>query len=145
VTGARPQTEITLVHSSWDLPESFPVGWGPVARAHLAQAAWKHSLSTLRSSPVFSSLGVRGATMLSVSVDPSACYIALLAPIRGQVQNMALAVSAGSRVSEAHAEPDSGASVSFCAKGTSQVAIEAQALGTGIAWIRGLWRVGGTS
>lgn len=141
-SGAVPHSEIILLHSSWPLPESFPVSWGALARSRLAQVAWRSGLDDFTEPPIFSSLGVRGTTRLAIPIAPTGCYIANLAPIRGDVTHMALGVRAGASTSEAHASNGGGVSLSFCAHGKETAFLEAQALGGGAAYILGIWRSG---
>jgi hypothetical protein len=141
-SGGNPHTELVLLHSSWSIPDAFPPSWGQVARARLAEVAWKAGIRDFRSPPVFSSLGVRGTTRLSLPTDPASCYIANLAPIRGEVSTIALTARAAASSSEAHSTDGSGVSLAFCAHGRETVLLEAQALGTGVAWILGVWPAG---
>ncbi len=142
-SGALPSSEVILVHSTWSIPEAFPTSWGPLARARLAQAAWEGGgLQHFGVPPVYSSLGVRGTTRLTIPVDPSYCYVALLAPIRGEATSLALGTRAMGSTSEAHSTDGPGVAVSFCARGTSRALLEAQALGASVAWILGVWETG---
>lgn len=141
-SGAVPHSEVVLMHSTWAIPESFPASWGSLARSRLALVAWKAGLRDFVSPPVFSSLGVRGTTRMTLPTDPAGCYIANLAPIRGEVTSMALGARAAAVTSEAHAPDGSGVSLAFCARGQETVFLETQALGAGVAWILGVWSAG---
>lgn len=141
-SGAVPHSEVVLVQSIWSIPDAFPISWGSLARARLAQVAWQAGLQDFAGPPVFSSLGVRGTTRLTLPTDPAGCYIANLAPIRGDVTNVALGARAGAATSEAHASDGAGVSLAFCAQGVETVFLEAQTLGAGGAFILGVWRSG---
>lgn len=141
-SGAVPRSEIVLLHSSWPIPAAFPQSWGSLARARLARVAWERGLGDYGAPPVFSAMGVRGTTRLVVPTDPGACYIGTLALLRGEVTTLALAAQAAATTYEAHVPDGSGVSVAFCANGEQSVVVEAQTLGTGIAWILGVWRAG---
>lgn len=141
-SGAVPHSEVVLLHSSWAIPESFPPDWGSLARARLAQVAFGAGLRDYVAPPVFSSLGVRGTTHLTIPTDPAGCYIANVAPIRGEVTSMALGARAAAVTSEAHSLDGDGVSLAFCARGQETVFLETQALGVGVAWILGVWSAG---
>lgn len=141
-SGALPLSEVVLIHSTWSIPEAFPTSWGALARARLAQVAWPRGLSHFATSPVYSSLGVRGTTRLTLPVDPNTCYVGLLAPIRGEATSLALGVRALAATSEAHTTEGPGVAVTFCARGQSKALVEAQALGSSVAWILGVWKTG---
>lgn len=144
-TGARPNSEITLVHSAWDIPQGLPISWGPVARARLASTVWSDGLHGLEEAPVYSSLGVRGHTRLVFEVDSERCYVAALAPIRGDIQTMGLAARWGASVRESQSHSaTAGSSVSFCPQAASHVTIDTEVAGSGLAWILGVWQVPAT-
>lgn len=143
--GARPGSEVSVLHARWELPEGLPLSWGPHARAQLARAMFTDGFTSIDSPPLSSSLGVRGSTSMRVEVDSRACYLAAVAPIRGDAQRFALGAYVGGRLLESQgAESGRGASVEFCALGADVVELETSAGGSGLAWILGLWEIGAT-
>lgn len=144
-TGAKPNTEVLLLHSEWDLPEGIPRAWGAVARARLSQTLWKESLPQLALRPTFSSMGVRGTTSFSIETDPLACYQVAVAPIRGEVETMSLQVGVASdRRTAQSLSPNMGTSLSFCARGAERVPLVQWATGSGLSWILGIWQIAET-
>ncbi len=143
-SGARPGAEISLLQSTWELPAGIPLVWGAVARSQLARAMWNNRLDPLEGRPVFASLGVRGTTHLAFSSELGACYIAAIAPIRGKLKRVALAIEMQGGFRETQSLKNGvGASLTFCSQEINPVRIEAQALGTGVAWILGIWQISG--
>jgi hypothetical protein len=142
-SGAKAQTEITVVHSRWEIPEGIPRMWGSYSRARLAGALWHDHLPALESAPAFASLGVRGATRLFVDLDPEACYVVAVAPIRGEVTTLSLTAEVGDDRQEATGSGGSeGLALSACANGYDQLEVDVHALGSGLAWILGVWQLG---
>lgn len=142
VSGAKPNTELVLLHAEWDLPEGIPRAWGAIARARLSQAVWKEALPQLASRPTFSSMGVRGSTSFAIETDPHACYQVAVAPIRGEVETMRLEVGVASdrRTAQSRAS-GAGTTLSFCARGREQVPLVHWASGSGLSWILGIWQI----
>lgn len=141
-SGAKSRTEVSMVHSRWEIPEGIPRIWGSYSRARLAAALWLDDLPSLESAPSFASLGVRGATKLFVDADPQACYVVAAAPIRGEVTNMSLTAEVGDEKQEATGSGGSqGLALSTCASGYAQLELNVQALGSGLAWIIGVWQL----
>src|SRR5690606_14264191 len=96
----------------------------------------------LAQAPSFSSLGVRGTTTLHAELDPNGCAIVALAPMRGEVERLALAVKWGAEVRENQSgEQHGGAAVALCVENTSRLRIEVAAAGDSLAWILGIWPV----
>jgi hypothetical protein len=141
-SGATPASEVILIQSMWPIPEAFPSSWGSLARSRLAQVAWERGKPDYGAPPVYSSMGVRGTTRLVLPTDPASCYVANLAVLRGEVTTLALAAQVGTSSSEAQQADSPGVSVAFCAEGAESATLEVQTIGTGLAWIFGVWRVG---
>lgn len=143
-SGATPHGEVTVLQARWPIPEGLPVSWGPHSRARLAQTVFRDDLPQLPDPPVFAALGVRGVTTVRVETDPDACYVAVLSTIKGDATNMALAVAVGGTLHDATLDRDEpGVTTSFCAKGSDQVTMDVQVLGSGLAWIVGIWQLSG--
>ncbi len=142
-SGAQGGDEITLLHSQWELPQGIPINWGPVARAELGRAMFERGFPALDEAPSFSAIGVRGTTQLRAEIDSNACYVAAVAPLRGEGQRFALGAQLPRSIREAqNLQAGHGASLQFCAQGSDEVKLETQAVGSGVAWILGLWRLG---
>jgi hypothetical protein len=142
--GARPHGEVTVLQARWDIPEGLPISWGPHSRARLAQTVFGDDLPALPQPPVFAALGVRGLTTVRIETDPDACYVAVLSTIRGDATNMSLGVTIAGAVHDASLDRGApGVTTSFCSRGNDQVSVDVQVLGTGLAWIMGMWPLSG--
>lgn len=141
--GTVPGSPVVLVTARWNLPRGLPADWTPASRARIAEAVRRHHLRDLGGSPVYSSLGVAGVTVLPLEVEPGACYLAALAAIRGQPGGLALAAQAGNRRSEDNPGPDgTGTAVAFCAGDEQRAVIDVEARGVGLVWLLGVWQTG---
>jgi hypothetical protein len=140
--GAAPGSSVTLVHARWDLPIGLPSTWGPEARARLGRLARSEHLQLARA-PIYESLGVQGTTEMPFEVEPDACYTALLAPLRGEVQSLSLSALARApgQVARGGGAAE-GAAVSFCARGASHATLEVDGDGSSLAWLLAIWETG---
>lgn len=141
--GAAPRTEVALVLASWRLPVGLPEAWGTRARASMAQAVGKAQFAALKESPVFSTLGVQGPTFLPIDVLPQACYLVVVAAIRGAAHGIAIAAESGGFMGQNQSQQDeTSTSLAFCAEGSEHALIEVEAHGSGLGWLLGVWQVG---
>lgn len=144
--GAAPRTEVAVVLASWHLPPGLPEAWGARARASMAEAVGKAQFPALTESPVFASLGVQGPTFLPVEVLPDACYLVVVAAIRGATHGIAIAAESGGSLGQNQSQPDeTSTSLAFCAEGSDRAVIEVEAHGSGLGWLLGAWQVGGVA
>lgn len=141
--GAAPRSEVAVVVASWRLPEGLPVAWGTRARAGMAEAVGKAQFPALTESPVFATLGVQGPTFLPLEVLPEACYLVVVAAIRGTTHGIAIAAESGGSLGQNQSQPDQNStSLAFCAEGSDRAVIEVEAHGSGLGWLLGVWQVG---
>jgi hypothetical protein len=141
--GAAPRSPVTLVLSSWRLPSGLPEVWGARARASMAEAVGLRQFPALRESPIFASLGVQGATALPIEVLPSACYLVVVASIRGMSHGIAIAALSGGLMGQNQSPRDADSTgLAFCAEGDERALIEVEAHGSGLGWLLGVWQVG---
>lgn len=141
--GAAPRSDVAVVLASWRLPEGLPQAWGARARASMAEAVGKAQFPALTESPVFASLGVQGPTFLPVEVLPDACYLVVIAAIRGATNGIAIAAESGGALGQNQSQPDEpSTSLAFCAEGDDRAVIEVEAHGSGLGWLLGVWQVG---
>lgn len=141
--GAAPRTEVSVVLASWQLPQGLPEAWGTRARASMAEAVGKAQFPALTESPVFSTLGVQGPTFLPIEVLPEACYLVVVAAIRGATHGIAVAAESGGSLGQNQSQPDqTSTSLAFCAEGSDRAVLEVEAHGSGLGWLLGLWQVG---
>jgi len=141
--GAAPRSDVSIVLASWHLPEGLPQAWGARARASMAEAVGKAQFPALTESPVFASLGVQGPTFLPVEVLPDACYLVVIAAIRGATNGIAIAAESGGSLGQNQSQPDeTSTSLAFCAEGDDRAVVEVEAHGSGLGWLLGVWQVG---
>jgi len=92
---------------------------------------------------VYESLGVSGVTALPLEVDPGVCYLAALAPIRGEPTSVALAVAVGQKHGQNQGPPEGGGTaLAFCSNGDDQALLEVEARGVGVVWLFAVWQTG---
>ncbi|HEY4105687.1 MAG TPA: hypothetical protein VGM44_17430 [Polyangiaceae bacterium] len=140
--GAAPNARLLLTHARWDLPPGVPADLGPEARARLARLAREAHFSP-QHSPLYQSIGVQGTTELPLELEPNACYTALLAPLRGEVQNLSLSALAHASGQTARGAADaSGSAVSFCARGARTATLEVDGRGANLVWFLAVWETG---
>jgi hypothetical protein len=141
--GTIPSSPVVALIARWDLPTGLPASWGPGARAQIAEAVRRHHLRDLGGSPVYSSIGVAGVTVLPLEVEPGACYLAAIAPIRGEPLGIALAAQADTQRAEDNpGASSSGTAVAFCAGQAERALIDVEARGIGLVWLLGVWQTG---
>ena len=139
-SGARPKSEVVVIHSEWALPVGLPLEWGAQARANLARAIWQTDFPPLKRAPLQATLGVRGTTAIPLEIDPQSCYVAVVAPFRGKTTRFGIASQTRGMIRQAQSlKKGRGVAVHFCAQGARSTRIEIQAVGSGLAWIFGLW------
>jgi hypothetical protein len=141
--GSLPGTPVVLLHARSELPAGLPERWGPEPSARIAEALWQSHNRPLPDSPVFESLGVSGVTALPVEVEPGACYLAALAPIRGEPTGVALAVATGQKYGQNQGAPEGGGTaLAFCSDGDDTALVEVEARGVGVVWLFAIWQTG---
>jgi hypothetical protein len=87
--------------------------------------------------------GGSGTTPLPLTVEPGACYLALVTPVKESARPIGLRVRVGATdASDDRGIETDGAVVAFCAGGSSHAQAEVQARGTALlGWGFALFRV----
>jgi hypothetical protein len=140
--GAPSNGEVTRLLSSWPIPEAIPRTWGPQVRAKMTGALLARGLSRNLAPAVHLAQGGPGLTSMPVPVEPGACYVAMIASIRGRLRQLALRASIGALDSadERGAAEESGA-VAFCTRERRSVRLDVEARGSpGLWWAVSLHR-----
>jgi hypothetical protein len=89
---------------------------------------------------VYESLGVQGATLLPVAVEPGACYVLGLALVRGQASVLGMTAESSNHLGAAQAAPgETAAALALCA-GTERIDVKVEVRGAGTAWVLAAWR-----
>lgn len=139
-TGSPPGQPALLIAATQPLPRGLPEDWGAGPRGRVAEALTRQRGRMPVQAPVEQSMGVAGVTLVAADVIPGACYVAALAPIRGQTTGVAMAVNGGRERAQNHAPEGGGTALSFCAdRDTATFEIEAR--GAGVVWLFALWKV----
>lgn len=140
--GAPAAVKVTVVGGSWPLPDGLPEAWGGTGKARIAALLQRHQVR-IRGGPVDQALGIQGPTIMPVGVEPGACYVAVLAAVRGEPRGLALAALSGSVAAQNHGGPEGdGTLVSFCARSEPRAVIEADSRGSGLVWLYALFQTG---
>lgn len=139
--GSVPGVPVLLLESRWELPGGLPEYWSAEARGHMAEALRRHHHRGLGNLMVYESLGVPGATLLPVEVEPGACYVAVVAPLRGHSASLALAAAVGDRFAQNHGGLEGrGTALSFCSRSENVAQLEVEARGSGLVWLLAVWQ-----
>lgn len=138
--GAAAEKPVFVLHGKKDLPEGLPAGIGPDAQGRMAKALVERHLVLPSRQPVYASLGVAGITELPIEVEPGRCYVAMAAPIQGEMKLLALNAEAGTRRTRAHTDETDAALVStFCVGAVDRGKLEVEAHGIDLVWLSALW------
>ena len=140
--GANPETELVILHLNTPLPSGLPVAWGNRARSLLAQAFHAAGAPELNSPPRLSALGVRGETTLPLELSAHACYVAAVAPLRGDNRRLSVRVETGSIERQIQAQGLSAAGpLFFCSSERTTGMLRIHSVGTAVTWLAGLWQL----
>jgi hypothetical protein len=145
--GSTPGAPVLVAHVASPLPDRLPSVWGGEARARMAHVLLSRHVRSLVREPVLLAQGGSGATSVPLTVEPGACYLAVVAIMQGATRAVGLRVHVG--VHDAFDDrgiDENGAVVVFCAGDRTGVLAEVEAHGTPLlAWGMALYRVGSPS
>ena len=144
--GAPAGAAVLVAHVAWPLPERLPTLWGSEARARMAHVLLTRHVHSLLREPVLLAQGGSGTTPVPLSVEPGACYLALLSVVQGATRSVGLRVHVGVRDAfDDRGVDENGAVVAFCAGDHTGALAEVEARGTPLlGWGMALYRVGST-
>jgi len=138
--GANPETEVVIVHLSTALPHGLPITWGSRARSLLAQAFYTAGAPEMHAPPLTSALGVRGKTTLPLELSPHTCYVAAVAPVRGDSRRLILHMKTPLQERQIQTQgPNAAGPLFFCTSGETSGALRIHSVGTAVTWIAALW------
>jgi hypothetical protein len=149
--GAPPQAPVLLAHASWLLPAHLPSLWGTEAQGRMAHVLLSRHVVSLPADPVQLAQGGYGVTPVPLSLEPGACYLAVVAPVKETARSLGLRVHVGaSDEADDRGVDEDGAAVAFCAGPGTHAMAEVEARGTpllgwGLAFYRlqnGIWTGG---
>jgi hypothetical protein len=142
--GSPGGAPVLVSHASWPLPDHLPSLWGPEARARMGHALLSRHVRLLLRNPVTLAQGGSGTTPIPLSVEPGACYVALVSVIQGATRAVGLRVHVGPRDSfDDRGADENGAVVAFCAGDRTEARAEVETHGTPLlGWGLALYRLG---
>jgi hypothetical protein len=86
--------------------------------------------------------GSSGATTVPLSVEPGACYVAVVGIARGRARQLQLRATVGAREStDERGASEEAALASFCVRAHESARVEVLSRGTGVSWGLALFRV----
>jgi hypothetical protein len=133
-----------VTHLAWPLPEHLPAIWGDEAVARMAHVLLTRHVGSLLRDPVMLAQGGSGTTAIPISIEPGACYLALVSVVQGATRAIGLRVHVGLRDAfDDRGVDENGAVVGFCAGERSRGVAEVEARGTPLlGWGMALYRLG---
>ena len=145
--GSTPGAPVLVAHVESPLPERLPAVWGSEARAHMAHVLLSRHVRSLLREPVLLAQGGSGSTSVPLTVEPGACYLAVVAIMQGAARSVGLRVHTG--VHDAFDDrgvDENGAVVVFCAGDRTGALAEVEARGTPLlGWGMALYRMGSSA
>lgn len=132
--GATPKDRLILTHALWALPAAIPQIWGAPVRAKMAKVL--HAQRVIpKGSPALLAQGASGQTAVPVTLEPGACYLAVVGVTHGTSRGLALRVlGQGVEAADERGTVDEASVVAFCAGRASRARIDVEAKGTSLAW-----------
>jgi hypothetical protein len=141
--GSPTGAPVLVSHASWPLPAHLPTLWGSEARARMAHVLLTRHLPSLPREPAQLAQGGYGVTPVPLSVEPGACYLAVVALAKEASRALGLHVHVGTTdVADDRGVDDDGAAVAFCAGERTRALAEVEARGTPLlGWGLALYRL----
>lgn len=138
--GAPAGVNVMVLGGSWPLPDGLSDAWGGAGKARIAALLQRHQVR-IRGGPVDQALGIQGPTLMPVGVEPGACYVAVLAAVRGEPRGLALAALSNGVAAQNHGGPEGDSTlVSFCARSEPRAVIEVDSRGNSLVWLYALFQ-----
>jgi hypothetical protein len=141
--GSPAGAPVLVAHFSWPLPAHLPELWGTEPRARMARVLLERHLTSLRAEPVALAQGGYGLTPVPLSVEPGACYIAVVTLVRESARSVGVRVRVGPTVAaDDRGIEDDGAAVAFCAGERTTALADVEARGAPLlGWGMALYRM----
>ena len=140
--GAPSSGTVSRILASWPIPDAIPRSWGPQVRARMTGALLARGVSRATEAPIVLSQGGQGLTGITVDVEPGACYVAIVAGIRGRLRQLSLRASVGALDStDERGAAEEAAAVAFCARDRHVARLEVEARGAAPWWALSLHRL----
>ena len=141
--GSPPRAPVLMAHYAWPLPAHLPVVWDDDVRGRMARVLFVRHVASLPREPSFLTQGGSGTTSVPLSVEPGACYLAVVAGAHGNARALGLRVRVAAREAYDDRGVDgAGAAVAFCAEAGSLATAVVEAHGAPLlGWALALYRV----
>jgi hypothetical protein len=141
--GSPPAQPVLVSHTVWPLPEHLPLVWGSQARARMGHVLLARHVSRLPTDPILLAQGGAGSTSVAVSIEPGACYLAIVSLVQGVGRAIGLRAHVGAHdAADDRGLDEDGATVTFCAGARSTTALQVEARGTPLlGWGLALYRL----
>jgi hypothetical protein len=141
--GAPPGGSLTVVHTSWRLPQHLPTLWGPTAMGRMAQILRAHHVTALPFDAAWLAQGAFGTTTVTLPVEAGGCYLAIAPEVSGITRSIGLSVRTSEQVAfDDRGQADTGALVAFCTGGRTMARIDVTARGSrSLVWGLAVYRV----
>jgi len=140
--GSPPDAPLLISHGFWSLQQHLPEIWGTETKARMAQVLLARHVVSLPEEPAFLAQGGAGTTSVPMSLEPGACYLAVVSLVQGASRSVDLRVHVGAReITDGHGIDEAGAVAAFCAGDRSSASAQVDAhgaplLGWGLAVYR---------
>jgi hypothetical protein len=141
--GSPPGAPVLLSHASWPLPDHLSALWGPEAQGRMAHVLLARHVAALGADPVQLAQGGYGVTPVPLSIEPGACYLAVVTLARETARSLGLGVRVGTtESSDDRGVDEDGAAVAFCAGRRTSALATIEARGTPLlGWGLSLYRI----
>jgi hypothetical protein len=141
--GSTAGAPVLASHVVWPILDRLPSAWGSEARARMAHVLLTRHTRTLLREPVLLAEGGSGMTPMPLSIEPGACYLALVAVTQGAARAVNLQVHVGMHDAfDDRGADENGAVVAFCAGAQASAWANIEARGTPLlGWGLALYRV----
>ena len=142
--GAPPGGRVFVSDALFKLPEWVPDHWGARTTSTLVSLVRRRNVPAPKERPSNETLGVQGATVIAVDVEPDRCYLAAVALVRGISHGVRLVSFASARASTEESPPaNDGASTVFCSEDRDVARLSIDIPGSSVWWVLEVWPLGG--
>lgn len=141
--GSPPGAPVLVTHASWPLPDHLPALWGSEAQGRMAHVLLARHVVSLPGEAVQLAQGGYGLTPVPFSLEPGACYVAVVTLVKETTRSLGLRVHVGTAdAADDRGIDEDGAAVAFCAGQRTHGLAEVEARGTPLlGWGLALYRV----
>jgi hypothetical protein len=141
--GSPAEAPVLVAHFTWPIPAHLPAVWGTEPRARMARVLLERHLTSLRAEPVAVAQGGYGLTPVPLSIEPGACYVAVVTLVRETARSVGVRVRVGPTVAaDDRGVEDDGAAVAFCAGERTTALADVEARGAPLlGWGMALYRM----